>query len=190
MNILGISGSPREKGNSEILLEYALKPFKENGWTIETLRLSNLSVKPCQGCDFCIDNNGCIIDDDMEKFYGAFNRCNAIIISSPVYYRTVTAQLLSVFHRYYAVKDRKLLECKPGGAIAVGRSSGGGGQSITINQIYTWMLSCGVMAVPGELNGLTAAADKPGDILKQEKRLLQAEKLGKNILKMAVKLNS
>jgi multimeric flavodoxin WrbA len=36
MNILGISGSPREKGNSEILLEYALKPFKENGWTIET----------------------------------------------------------------------------------------------------------------------------------------------------------
>jgi hypothetical protein len=46
------------------------------------------------------------------------------------------------------------------------------------------------MAVPGELNGLTAAADKPGDILKQEKRLLQAEKLGKNILKMAMKLNS
>ena len=190
MNILGISGTPRKKGNSEILLEYALKPFKKNGWDIEILKLSKLSVKPCQGCDLCFGKSTCIINDDMEKFYSAFQRCNAIIVSSPVYYRTVTAQLLSVFHRYYAVKDDKLLEGKPGGAIAVGRSSGGGGQSITINQIYTWMLSCGMFCVPGELNGLTTSADKPGDILKQEKRLLQAEILGNNILKMATKLNS
>ncbi len=45
------------------------------------------------------------------------------------------------------------------------------------------MLSCGIICVPGELNGVTAVADEPGDILNQPNRLKQAEILGSNILK-------
>ena len=69
-------------------------------------------------------------------------------------------------------------------AIAVGRGKTGT-QAITINIIYTWMLSCGVVCVPGELNGVTAVADEPGDILNQPNRLKQAEILGFNMLKAA-----
>ena len=65
-----------------------------------------------------------------------------------------------------------------------------GGQTITINAIYNWMLSCGVICVPGELNGVTATASEPGDILKQENRLRQAEILGRNVLNVAQKLRS
>ena len=71
--------------------------------------------------------------------------------------------------------------------MAIGRGTGSG-QSLVINQIYTWMLSCGMICLPGELNGVTAAADRPGDILKQEKRLNQAEILGSNVLSLAMKL--
>ncbi len=103
MNVMGISGTPREKGNSEILLRSALKPFKDNGWNVKMFLLSELTIKPCNACESCRETGTCIIDDDMQSIYEAFRRCNAIIVSSPVYYRNVSAQLLSVFDRHYAV---------------------------------------------------------------------------------------
>jgi len=73
------------------------------------------------------------------------------------------------------------LRGKLGGAIAVGRGSGSG-QSIVLNVIYNFYLSSGALCVPGELNGVNAVADKPGDILSQPRRLEQARVLGRNIL--------
>lgn len=181
---MGISGTPRKKGNSEILLRSALKPFKKDEWNVKVFLLSELAIKPCNACESCRETGTCIINDDMQRIYNAFRWCNAIIISSPVYYRNVSAQLLSVFDRHYAVKGEQPLGGKFGGAIAVGRGTTGG-QGITLNAIYRWMLSCGIICVPGELNGVTAVADKPGDILNQPNRLKQAEILGLNMLKVA-----
>jgi multimeric flavodoxin WrbA len=95
--------------------------------------------------------------------------------------------LLSVLDRHYAVNIERPLMGKVGGAISVGRGTSGG-QTIAINTIYTWMLSCGFICIPGELNGVTAVADKPGEILNQKNRLKQAETLGINIKKVAEKL--
>jgi multimeric flavodoxin WrbA len=97
---------------------------------------------------------------------------------------------MAVFERHYACRKKQPLRSKPGGAIAVGRSSGGGGQAIAISVIHNWLLSCGAICVPGELNGLTASADKPGDILLQKTRLKQARVLGENVMKTARKLGA
>lgn len=187
MNVIGISGTPRRKGNSELLLRYALKPFVNDAWNVKTFLLSELEIKPCNACDSCRKTGTCIINDDMQEIYDAFRWCNAIIISSPVYYLNVSAQLLSLLNRHYAVNSEKPLEGKVGGAIAVGNGTCGG-QTIAVNTIYTWMLSCGIICVPGELNAVKAVADKPGDILNQENQLKQAEILGFNILKAATLL--
>lgn len=183
MNVIGISGTPRNKGNSELLLRYALKPFENNGWNVKIFLLSKLKIKPCNACDSCRESGTCIINDDMQMIYDAFRWCNVIIISSPVYYLNVSAQLLALLDRHYAIHDEKPLEGKVGGAIAVGNAPSGG-QVLTLNVIHTWMLSCGIICVPGELAGVKAVADKPGDVLKQEKRLNQAEILGSNIMKV------
>lgn len=188
LKVLGISGSPRPNGNSEHLLHYAVQPFLENDWEAEILKLSALEVKPCNGCDLCLPAGECILDDDMSLFYHAFATCHAIVIATPVYYRNISSRLMAVFERHYACRNRQPLRGKPGGAIAVGRSSGGGGQAVAVSIIYNWLLSCGAVCVPGELNGLTASADKPGDILIQENRLHQARILGENLMKMAEKL--
>lgn len=167
MNILGISGTPRKNGNSEILLRYALYPFVEQCWDIRHFRLSEMTIQPCRGCEEeCKGQGNCVIDDDMYKIYEAFNWCNAIIVSSPTYSRNVCSQLLAVFDRHYAVYTLCPLVGKVGGAIAVGRGTGGG-HAIALNAIYTWFLSCGVICVPDELNGVTAVASEPGDIIKQ-----------------------
>ena len=180
MNILGIAGTPRKNGNSEILLEAALEPFAAANWDITKILLSEKTIQPCTGCEACVDSSTCCIDDDMHEIYAAYEKCNAIIISAPVYWRNVPAQLKAVFDRTYATK-KVPLKGKLGGAIAVGRGSGTG-QAITLNVIHNFYLSCGALCVPGELNGVHAVADKPGDILSQPRRLEQARVLGRNIL--------
>ena len=164
MNVLGISGTPRKCGNSEILLEASLEPFYNKNWNVEKIFLSENHINPCIGCDFCVINGYCNINDDMVKLYSGYKNCDAIIISSPAYYRNVPSQLKALFDRTYAVKDRNVLRGKLGGAMAVGRGSSGGGQSIVISIIYNFYLSCGILCVPGELNGVCATADKIGDI--------------------------
>jgi len=187
VNVLGISGTPRENGNSEILLEYALRPFKAKGWNVRHLRLREMSINPCRACEECKKQGKCAIDDDMHTVYDSFRWCDAIVVSSPVYSRNVCAQVMAVLDRSYALSQQRPLQGKAGGAIAVGRGTCGG-QTITINAIYNWMLSAGMVCVPGELNGVTAVASEPGDILKQEKRLRQAVILGENVMNVTQKL--
>ncbi len=189
MNVLGISGTPRRDGNSEILLQYALRPFKDRGWEIRHHRLREMEVRPCRACDACKDHGQCTIGDDMHKIYEAFRWCDAIILSTPVYSRNVCSQMLAVLDRHYAVSVERPLAGKVGGAMAVGRGSCGG-QAIAVCTLYNWMLSCGVVCVPGELNGVTAVASEPGDILKQDNRLRQAQVLGSNVAFVTEKLRS
>ena len=180
MNILGISGTPRKGGNSEILLDAALEPFVEAKWDVTKILLSEKRIEPCVGCDTCVERKSCCIDDDMSEVYDALKKCNAIIISAPAYYRNVPAQLKALIDRTYAVKGG-LLKGKFGGAISVGRGQGGG-QAIVLTIIHNYYLSSGVLCVPGEINGVSAVADKPGDILNQPHRLEQARVLGRNIM--------
>lgn len=190
MLVLGISGSPRQGGNSENLLEASLQPFLSAGWDAERFFLSNHIILPCQGCDTCREQPGrCPQEDAMAKVIEIFRSCDALIVATPVYYRAPTAQLMSLLQRHYCVREEKPLAGKPGGAIAVGRGTGGG-QAIVLNVIYTWMLSCGMLCVPGELNGVSAVADGPGEIVKQEIRLRQAAILGENVMKMALRLQN
>lgn len=186
IKILGISGTQRVNGNSEILLSYALKPFEEKGFETIHIKLSEITVKPCKGCEVCSHNGGiCVIDDDMKHIYEAFRWCDGLIISSPVYSRNICSQLMAVLDRHYAVKKERPLEGKVGGAIAVGR---GAGQDITLNAIYNWMLSCGLICVPGKLNGVTATASEPKDVLEQKETLSQAGILGMNLLEIIDRL--
>ncbi len=63
---MGISGTPREKGNSEMLLRSALKPFKDIGWNVNMLLLSKLTIKPSKTYELCRETGICIIDDDIH----------------------------------------------------------------------------------------------------------------------------
>lgn len=183
MKVIGISGSPRRDGNTEILVREALKPFCEKGWEVTEFFLSSKTINPCIGCESCNETGSCVIEgDDMGLLISELESCDALIIGSPAYYRNVTAQLKALFDRSFVFKNRGLLAGKLGGAIAVGRGEGGG-QSLVLSIIYNYFLSSGALCVPCEINGLSARADKPGDILKQENRLRQARVLGENIIK-------
>jgi multimeric flavodoxin WrbA len=181
MKVIGISGSPRPNGNTEILLQKSLEPCVEKNWRVIEFYLSKQKVLPCDGCDKYIDSSECIIDDDMKILYKEFRNFDALIVASPTYYRNVSAQLKAVIDRTYALTKSQSLKGKLGGAITVGRGESGG-QSFTLSIIHNFFLSSGMICIPGEVNGVSATADKAGNILTQSKRLQQARMLGENIL--------
>ena len=181
MKITGLCGSSRKDSNSEQLMKLALEPFYREGMEVRTHKVGDLNLQSCCGCERCRTEDKCWIEDDMRHVYEDLYWTDAVIIASPVYYRNIPSKLAAIFERAYAYQDNRPLEGKLGAAIAVGRGTGGG-QSIVLSVIHNWLLSAGALCVPGELNGLSAVADGPGDILNDKRKLEQAIKLGENLL--------
>lgn len=185
MRLLCINGSPRKNSNTGVLIDHAARPFVDAGWDIDRFDLGEMRLSPCTACEACHAAQICAIRDDINQVTDAFMTCDAVIVGSPVYYRNVSSQLKMVFDRTYVHRVTRPLTGTVGGAIAVGNGEEAG-QSITINIIYNYFLSNGMVCVPGELNGVTASAGAPGDIRSQPKRLAQAETLGRNMLRYAL----
>ncbi|MDO9097889.1 MAG: flavodoxin family protein [Candidatus Methanoperedens sp.] len=111
MKILGISGSPRAKGNTDILVQEALRAASGMGAKTEFIALSGKKIKPCIGCGTCYTGNSkgiCVIkDDDIPRIYEAMKEADGIIVGSPVYFLSVTAQLKALFDRSVILRYAK-----------------------------------------------------------------------------------
>ncbi|MCX8082872.1 MAG: flavodoxin family protein [bacterium] len=100
VKIVGISGSPRIKGNSEILLDTCLKVLKDSGADIEKFILNEMKFVPCQECADIRKDGRCKIQDDMQKIYPAIEEADAVIVASPVFFGSVSAQTKMMIDRF------------------------------------------------------------------------------------------
>lgn len=104
--ILVLNGSPREKGNTAALVKQLTIGAKEAGAEVESVRLHDLDIHPCDACDSCQGNgNGCVISDDMQELYPKLRTADVIVIASPVYWFNLTAQTKLCIDRWYAMES-------------------------------------------------------------------------------------
>jgi len=105
MNIIGFSASPRKEGNTAWIINQILAGAKEQGAETQSWYFSDLDIKPCRGCLACHqgDNRGCILNDDMQKLYGAIEHADALILGSPVYMGQMSAQAKIFTDRLFAI---------------------------------------------------------------------------------------
>ena len=83
MLILGISGSPRVAGNTDLILDEALKAAGLNGAEVKLIRISDYHLEPCNACMTCFKTGKCIIPDEGQKLYDEITRSNGVILASP-----------------------------------------------------------------------------------------------------------
>jgi len=101
--VLILSGSPRKGGNSDILCDQFAKGALEQGNTVEKIRVVEKKIAPCTGCYFCKDNGGrCAFNDDMGELLQKIIDCDVLVLSSPVYFYSMCAQLKTVIDRTVA----------------------------------------------------------------------------------------
>jgi multimeric flavodoxin WrbA len=103
--ILVVIGSPRRKGNSAALAKQVAAGAKETGAKVETVFLQGMNIQPCTACDACRKKlkKDCIIKDDMKALYPKIKAADGIVIASPIYWFTVSAQTKLFMDRWYAL---------------------------------------------------------------------------------------
>lgn len=147
MRIVGISGSPRKAGNSEYLLGEALKVAEERGFSTQMLLCSELRIGFCEDCGACSRGRSCQHEDDMKAVLAALEQADGMVIVSPVYFGSVTAQLKALFDRTIPLRRQGMkLKDKIGCAVTVGGARNGG-QERAIENIHSWMHIHGMIIV-------------------------------------------
>lgn len=102
MKILAIVGSPRKKGNTDVLVEAAIVGAKNQGAEVEKIYLSDLKFDGCIGCEGCKKSCKCVIKDDMQQLYSKLENADGIILGSPTYFYNVTWLTKKFLDRLYA----------------------------------------------------------------------------------------
>ncbi|MCK4307848.1 flavodoxin family protein [candidate division WOR-3 bacterium] len=92
MKVLGIIGSPRKGGNTDILVSEVLKGAVSKGAQQEKIYLDDFQMFPCKTCGKCKTTGICIQPDDFNLILEKIKEASAIVLGSPVYCKTVTAQ--------------------------------------------------------------------------------------------------
>ncbi|MBI4832951.1 MAG: flavodoxin family protein [Candidatus Lindowbacteria bacterium] len=105
--VLAIASSPRKKGNSELLLDSCLEGIAEERMSIEKIRVCELKISPCLNCGGCEATGVCVINDDMQMLHQKFSEAEILIVSSPVFFMGLPAQLKAVVDRCQAIWVRK-----------------------------------------------------------------------------------
>ena len=107
MRALGISGSPRRGGNTDLLLAEVLRGVESNGAEAKTIILCQLDIAPCEHRDDCLMAGDCSIQDDMQLIYRELEATDRLVLASPLYFMGVTAQLKAMIDRCQALWARK-----------------------------------------------------------------------------------
>jgi len=189
VRVLGLFGSPRRGGNTEILLEEVLRGAEKEGAKVERLYLSDFTITPCKECHGCDETGNCIILDDMEKIYPKLLEADVVILASPIFFYGVTAWTKALIDRSQALWVRKYLLKEPslgkegkkrkGFFISLGATKG---QKVFEGSILTAKYFFDVLNADYAGDLLFRGVEAKGDILKHPEALQQAFEAGRRLV--------
>jgi len=113
LRVLGIGGSPRRGGNTDLLLAEVMKGAASKRAEVKTIILNDLNITPCQHCDACFEAGECRIKDDMQMVYDELKWADRIVLASPIQFMGVTAQTKAMIDRCQALWARKYILKQP-----------------------------------------------------------------------------
>ena len=91
--VLILSGSPRKGGNTDLLCDRFADGARDAGHEVERIRVCDMDIHYCTGCDSCVKTGRCVHKDDMEGIRDKMMSADVLVFASPVYFYTVTAQI-------------------------------------------------------------------------------------------------
>jgi multimeric flavodoxin WrbA len=188
MKILGIMGSPRVGGNSDILLDEALAGAKAAGAAVEKIILDRKKIAGCKDCTKCNETGICVIKDDMLEIHQKILDADAIIHSVPVYFWSMTGQMKTYLDRWCAFFDAEWRWQKAYYQKMKGKRVGlitvcGDPNVHTADPIVHSFKSTAEMTKMNWLGVVMAAAADKGDIAQNKAALQQARELGEKAAK-------
>jgi multimeric flavodoxin WrbA len=92
MNIVGFSGSATGGSSTDILIQAVLEGASAPHVKGRLIRLNERQIMPCQACGRSPEPEFCYFNDGMTELYNLMDKADAIILGSPIYFDSVSAQ--------------------------------------------------------------------------------------------------
>lgn len=102
--ILGIVGSPRIGGNTDLLVQEILEGAESHGAETKVFYLQHMNIKGCQACLYCKSHTTCKIDDEMQSLYSEIERAQVVVLGFPIYMMQMSAQTKLFLDRLFAFR--------------------------------------------------------------------------------------
>ncbi len=190
MNILGISGSPTGGSSTDILVNTILEGATANHVKTRFVRLNDKNILPCQSCGKSPEPDYCFFHDDMDELYGLMEKSEGIILGTPIYFDSVSAQTKLFIDRTnclrpvdFSIKDetvfkKPLFKGKKGGIVIVGGEQGSFDTTLrTARGFFLWA----GMEIVFELKYI-APGLRAGEARHDDATLKKARQCGKELL--------
>ncbi|MFA6679331.1 MAG: flavodoxin family protein [Candidatus Methanomethylophilaceae archaeon] len=182
MKVVALNGSPRLIGNTSNALNVVLDELEKEGIETEYIQLYEDHMNPCNHCSSCeVRGDGrCINEDDgMNGYLEKLHSADGIILASPTYYGSCTAQLKMFLERagLCAMTGGNVLKGKVGAVIVVQERDGG---TMVYSELVNWMLA-NQMVVVGSTPLSVVNGKNPMDYEKDIRGMKALKELGKNL---------
>jgi multimeric flavodoxin WrbA len=147
MKVVGLIGSPRgKKSTTRKLLERALEGAADAGAETEIIDITKYDIKYCISCEKCYSTGRCVLKDDFNEVFDSLLAADGIVLASPVYFNSVSAQMKTFIDRTADCRHCLLYEGKYGMSVSSTASSGG---QRTVDYMNEYLSICGAQVVGG-----------------------------------------
>ncbi len=182
MKVIAFNGSPRQDGNTSILIQHVLEPIQARGIQTEVFQLGGSDIHGCRGCYGCRQklNGRCVQDDDIaNECIAKMVEADGIILGSPTYFADLTPEVKALIDRagFVAKANGDLFRRKVGAAVIAVRRAGEIHAFDSINHLF--LIS--QMIVPGSCYWNVGIGRDKGDVQKDEEGLRTMRLLGENM---------
>ena len=165
MYVLLINGSPHVNGSTYTALHEMEKVFEKNGIETEIIHAGSRDIRGCVACGYCYQHGRCAFDDLVNEIAPKFEKCDGLVVGSPVYYASANATLIALLDRlFYSTHFDKTM--KVGASVVSARR---GGLSATFDELNKYFTICGMPVASGQYwnsihgnNSEEAVQDKEG----------------------------
>ena len=105
MKVLILQGSPRANGNTAWMAEEYKKAAEAAGHNVTLVNVAKKKIAGCLACEYCHTkgNGACVQKDDMQELYPLLAEAEVLVLASPIYYFTLSAQIQAPIQRFYAM---------------------------------------------------------------------------------------
>ncbi|MCK4911849.1 MAG: flavodoxin family protein [Thermodesulfovibrionales bacterium] len=191
MKIIAFNGSPRKGGNTEELLNAAIRGAASDSdkQDVRVFRLQDMDITGCLNCGECNETGICIVEDDFQEVADVIRKADRIIFASPVFFMGISAQAKALVDRCQSFWCEKFLlerEIPAGEAgrkglvLMVGGMKSDKGINCAASQGVAFLRT---VSVPESETLKYMGVDNMGDILKHPTAIKEAEEAGQRLAK-------
>lgn len=181
-----VSGSPREEGNTALLIGECAKVLEEEGLETQVFSFADMSIASCLACGECARLSVCRQEDDLNEIIKALRGARGFIVGSPVYFGTARGELMSALQRIGMVNKStdEFLSRMVGGPIVVARR---GGHTATLQEMLMFFF-INEMIVPGSNYWNIVFGKRPGEAMEDDEGVETIRRFAANVAWLINKL--